>query len=169
MTNELTHNHPFGGGNARATLVSLLEDQADFASMCKWIHCGNSYSQKCGSIERIEARRESPIGLVSASGTRSRQFAFGDQRVSDGLREHQALLHLTWNRASEKLPQMFVAGKRWPIMSWDAAGSVMALTRRHLRSGEEREHLLLSESRAAAGRAVTAEPPSHQPSINGPH
>ncbi len=38
----------------RATLESLLEDQADFASMSKWIHCGNSYSKRCCSIERIE-------------------------------------------------------------------------------------------------------------------
>ncbi len=60
----------------RATLESLLEDQADFASMSKWIHCGTSYSKKCSSIERIEGSRDSPIGLESASGKRSREFAF---------------------------------------------------------------------------------------------
>ena len=53
----------------RATLESLLEDQADFASMSKWIHCGNSYSKTCGSIECIEESRESPIGLESASSS----------------------------------------------------------------------------------------------------
>jgi len=38
----------------RATLESLLEDQADFASMSKWIHCGNSYSKKCSSMSQLE-------------------------------------------------------------------------------------------------------------------
>jgi hypothetical protein len=46
----------------RATLESLLEDQVDFASMSKWIHCGNSYSKKCSSIERIEGSREFAFG-----------------------------------------------------------------------------------------------------------
>ena len=74
----------------RATLESLLEDQADFASMSKWIHCGNSYSRKCGS-------RESPTGLESASGTRSGEFAFGGPRVADVFRERKEGLHMTWN------------------------------------------------------------------------
>jgi hypothetical protein len=82
----------------RATLESLLEDQADFASMSKWIHCGNSYSKKCSSIERIEGSRESPIGLESASGARLREFAFGGRYVADVFRERKAGLHLTWNR-----------------------------------------------------------------------
>ena len=99
--NELTHNHPFVGV-VRATLESVLEDQADFASMSKWIHCGNSYSKKCSSIERIEGWRELPIELESASGTRSRQFVFGGHCVSDVFRERKAGLHLKWNRASEK-------------------------------------------------------------------
>ena len=86
----------------RATLESLLEDQADFASMSKWIHCGTSYSKKCSSIERIEGSRDSPIGLESASGTRSREFAFGGRCLSDVFRERKAGLHLKWNRASEK-------------------------------------------------------------------
>src|SRR5437879_6237072 len=65
---------------------------------------GTSYSKKCSSTERIEGWRETPIGRESVSGTRSRQFAFDGQCVSDVFRERKAALHLIWNHASAKRP-----------------------------------------------------------------
>src|SRR5437879_2461853 len=94
----------------RATLDNLLEHQVTsrqclimnlLRALSRFI-VDTSYSKKCSSIERIEGSRESPNRLESASGTRSRQIAFGGHCVSNAFRERKAVLHLIWNHASKK-------------------------------------------------------------------